>query len=72
MSPTEIIGVSFSVIGTLILALATRVAQDLSRIARSVEDLNVKMAVVVEQTTNLDRRVSKLEDKGRDHGKGNR
>jgi len=42
---------------------AVYMVQILSGLKESVDDLNIKMATIIEKTTNHERRIEKLEDK---------
>lgn len=44
------------------LAIAGWVARSLDRMRDSVDRLNIQIAVVIEQQTNHERRITKLED----------
>lgn len=61
MGSTRVVEILLGVIGVLLMAIGASMATDMGRIASSVQELNVKVAVVVEQTAGLDKRVQKLE-----------
>lgn len=61
LGSTRVVEILLGVIGVLLMAIGASMATDMGRIASSVQELNVKVAVVVEQTAGLDKRVQKLE-----------
>lgn len=56
-----VVEVVFSIIGTLIAVIFMRAQRDLARIAGSVEQLNIKIAVVCSKLENHERRLEVLE-----------
>jgi len=44
-----------------ISAIASYIAKSVGKMSKSIEDLNRHMAVIVERTTNHEKRISKLE-----------
>lgn len=55
--------VLLSCLGTLCVFLFNRISQDLKRMTDSVEQLNIKVAVVCEKIENHDNRIKTLERK---------
>jgi hypothetical protein len=52
-----------SVLGSLALQVFGRVSKDLDKLITSVDELNVKIAVVIAKVDNHDSRLTKLEEK---------
>jgi outer membrane murein-binding lipoprotein Lpp len=57
------IGAALSVIGTLLLAMGSRISGDLHEMSLSVRELNTKMAVIIERVEGHDKRIVKLEER---------
>lgn len=53
--------IATSVMGTLLLGVAGYIANQMKRLTDGVEQLNLKMAVVVERVDSHEKRLSKLE-----------
>jgi len=58
-----VIGGALSVVGTLLLAMGSRISSDLLDMSGSVKELNTKMAVIIERVEGHDRRIVKLEER---------
>lgn len=56
-------GLFISVIGSLALMIFSRVSKDLDKLISSVDELNVKIAVVVEKVNGHEDRLNKLEER---------
>jgi hypothetical protein len=52
-----------SIVGSLALHIFGRVSKDLDKLITSVDELNVKIAVVIAKVDNHDSRLTKLEEK---------
>lgn len=50
-----------SAIGTLVAGIGGFIAASLSELTKSVNALNIKVAVVIEQTADHDKRITRLE-----------
>jgi hypothetical protein len=57
------VGAALSVIGTLLLAMGSRISGDLHEMSVSVRELNTKMAVIIERVEGHDKRIVKLEER---------
>lgn len=64
MSVYWILDLCIVCLGFFLVRLFNQVSLDLRRLVDSVENLNVKMAVIVEKTDHHERRISRLEEKG--------
>ena len=52
----------FSVLGTILIFIGGKIAAELTRIREGQNELNLKLAVVIEQVQSHDKRISKLEE----------
>ncbi len=54
---------TFPIIGALLVFIFKTSLDTLRNLEKSVEDLNINIAVIVEKTANHEKRIEKLEDK---------
>ena len=59
----EVITALLGFIGGILALIGTYVASQLTKLASSVDSLNIKIAVVIEKLENHDKRIAKLEGK---------
>ncbi len=54
---------TFPIIGVLLVYIFNKAVGALSDLEKSVEQLNIRIAVIVEKTDNHEKRIEKLEEK---------
>lgn len=52
------------IFGFMALAIVGWVAKSIDRMSRSVEELNIRIAVIINQIESHDKRITRLEDEG--------
>ena len=63
MTQPELLDTVLAILGTGILGLIAFMVKFLKDIAKNLTELNIKIAVVISNHDNLERRVEELEDK---------
>ena len=58
-----LIQATLSIIGALILFIFSQAISELKKVRSSIESLNIKIAVICEQVSGHEKRITSLEDK---------